>query len=175
MLFLVKKATPLTTSVAKKELLKNFTSATVHQFKKGETIVQEGKVSDCCFYLVKGRVNITKKMKRANQVKIGALGSGQFFGEMAMLSGQRRSATVTAAIDSECIEIGRSEFEKLAHSDNPLAGRIALHFSVNLSLRIQSLLKLLAKHGDPMVASEAAKNPVDVRQVLHKVYSFWAV
>jgi CRP-like cAMP-binding protein len=171
----VKKPTPLTTAIIKKELVKQVASAVVHHFKKGDPILQEGQESDSCFYLVKGRVNITKRVKRTNQVKIGSLGAGQFFGEMAMLSGERRSATVTAATIVEVIEIARSEFETLTHSDNPMAGRLALHFSVQLSLRIQNLLKLLAKHGEPLVANEAAKHPIDVRQVLHKVYSFWAV
>ena len=170
-----KAALPLTIAVTKKELVKSFNSAVVHRFKVGDCIVTEGHVSDSCFYLVKGRVQISKRMKKGLPVKLGILGSGQFFGEMAMLSGQRRSATVTALTAVEAVEIDRSEFEQLAQSHHSVAGSIALHFSVQMANRINRLLKLLAKHSDTQVKSEPDTEPVDVRQVLHKVYSFWAV
>ncbi len=173
------KARPLTIEIRKSELLRHFPRAKGRFFSPGETILKEGEEAGSCFYLHSGKVSIHKKGRDRTSFDLGTLDAGSFIGEMAMLSGERRSATVTALTRVEAIEITRAEFDLAARSGNPQASRLALHFAVELATRSSQLLKLLGKQGSAPRAKAKAKaksaKPVDVRQVLHKVYSLWAV
>ena len=161
--------------IKKEDLIRHFTKAKVRAFKKGERIVLEGEASNSFFFLHLGKVSVSKKVRgqRGAGLVLGTLAPGNFLGEMATLSGARRSATVTALTAVEAVEISRSEFEARVRGADALAGQIALEFAVQLAARSSRILNLLARNG--AMLSQAQAKPVDVRQVLHKVYSFWAV
>ncbi|SDU07931.1 Cyclic nucleotide-binding domain-containing protein [Verrucomicrobium sp. GAS474] len=166
----------------KSDLLRHFPKARVRTFEKGDKIVIEGQVADSCYFVNKGKVNIHKKGRAGQVFELGTIVEGHFFGEMAMLSGEKRSATGTALTPVEAVEITQAEFELVAGKGNALAGKIALQFAIDLADRSSRTLKLLAKQSRPPAGTPAPKGkgkaseePVDVRQVLHKVYAYWAV
>jgi CRP-like cAMP-binding protein len=145
----------------------------VQQFNKSIVLLREGRSPGSCYFLLKGRVEIRKRIK-GKAVMIATVGRGEFFGEMSMLSGEKRSASAIALTSVKLIEIRRSDFERLLREHNPLAVQLSLHFATQLANRASRLLKLLSKQ--PTFTAPKSKNlPVDVRQVLHQVYSLWAV
>ncbi len=172
------KPKPLAIEIRKTDLLRHFPRAKGRFFSPGETILKEGEEAGSCFYLHTGKIAIHKKGRDRTTFDLGTLESGSFFGEMAMLSGERRSATCTATTRVEAIEITRGEFELVTRSGNPQAARLALHFAVELANRSSKLLKLLGKQDAEKSkgrSKKAAPHIVDVPQILHKVYSLWAV
>lgn len=144
-----------------------------HKFKAGTVILKEGTRADSCFLILSGRVQISKRMKTRTVTDLAVVKKGDFFGEMAMLSGQPRSATARALTATEAIEIKRVDFVRLLHQQDPLAARLALQFSAALALRCSRVLQLLAKNPGEKFIGDV--KPVDVRKVLHRVYSLWAV
>ena len=83
-------------------------------FDPGEIIIHQGELSHDMYIILKGLVEVDRR--------IGALGprfgrlaleAGEFFGEMALLEGKERSATVTALEDTECLVLSRPELEEL--------------------------------------------------------------
>ncbi len=162
-------------TIKKEDLVRHFAKAKVRSFKKGERIVVEGEASNSFFFLHQGKVAVSKKVRgqRGPGLALGTLAPGNFLGEMATLSGAKRSATATALTAVETVEISRSEFEARVRAADALAGQIALEFAVQLAARSSRILALLARNG--AMLTRAQSKPVDVRQVLHKVYSFWAV
>lgn len=118
-------------SQLKKGDLKRLGKAVVQRtFRQGEKIVEEGELASSFFVILKGRVEVTKGGKRLN-----VLGPGQFFGEMALLDGYPRVATVTTLEDTECLVLTRWHFTAELRT-NP---KIAINMLPVLSKRIREL------------------------------------
>ncbi len=143
------------------------------EFKVDTLILKEGTKATTCYLILSGRVQISKRMKRGVNYDLALVKKGDFFGEMAMLSGRARSASAKALTVVEALEIKRADFVRLLNKQDPFAARLALHFSSALAMRCSRLLQLLAEN--PTQAVLGRNKTVDVRKVLHRVYSLWAV
>jgi CRP-like cAMP-binding protein len=73
--------------------------------EKDEVLVREGEVGDSFFVIATGRVRVTKRDETGSEVMLAHLGEGAFFGEMALLSGAPRAATITADEPCEILEL----------------------------------------------------------------------
>ena len=71
----------------------------------GKVLAREGDVGREFFVIVSGGAEVTR-----NGVSVGVLGPGSFFGEMALLDRQSRTATVTAAAPSEILVLTKRVF-----------------------------------------------------------------
>jgi CRP-like cAMP-binding protein len=85
----------------------------------GTVVTELGKPGDSFFFIVDGRVSV--------QTPVGVgdpLRPGDFFGEMSLLDGEPRSATVTAMTDLRLLVIDRPQFWKLLNETPDLVRRI---------------------------------------------------
>ncbi len=71
----------------------------------GETVVREGEAGASFFVVAGGDLLVTKRDERGEQVRLARLAEGDFFGEMAILAGTPRLATVTAEVEAELLEL----------------------------------------------------------------------
>jgi len=103
---------PLFSQLSRKDLSRLGRAVVERKYKKGETIVKEGEQAVAFFMITKGRVEVTRTGGggRKNGNKLAELGAGQVFGEMALLDGQPRDATVKALEDTECLVLSRWDF-----------------------------------------------------------------
>jgi CRP-like cAMP-binding protein len=74
----------------------------------GHVVVREGDEGGEFFVMVDGRTRVT-----VEDQPVADLGPGSFFGEMALLDGGERVATVTAATDLELLVLHREEFNEM--------------------------------------------------------------
>ncbi len=74
-------------------------------YAKGETVVNEGEQAVAFYVITSGKVQLTKK-----GAELGTMGPGECFGEMALLDGHPRSASVLALEDTECLAMTRWDF-----------------------------------------------------------------
>lgn len=81
----------------------------------GQTIVREGEQADAFYILVRGRVAIYKR-EDGEEGEIKRLGPGEFFGEVGLLRGVPRNATVRAVEPSELLRLDQETFRKLVAS-----------------------------------------------------------
>lgn len=95
-------------------------------YTTGSTVFKEGEVEGHAFLIESGMVEISRLVAGKN-VKLGVLGPGELFGEMASLDNQKRSATATALCDTELMPISAEHLQKLVDQTHPL---------VNLLLRL---------------------------------------
>lgn len=79
----------------------------------GETIVQQGDPGDSLCVIREGRVRVQVSAGDAGQAQVESLGPGEFFGEMALLTGEPRSATVVAETDCSVLSIKVDEFRNV--------------------------------------------------------------
>ena len=103
-------------------------------YAAGERVIEEGSPGDSFFIIDQGQVLVSKRMGGADR-EIARLMEGQFFGEMALLTGERRSATIAAATDVDLFMIDKPAFQEILAA-NPT---IAVDISTLLSERREAL------------------------------------
>ncbi len=99
-------------------------------FKKGEEIIKEGMLSDCAYIIDAGQVEVSKLRPNGEKQIIGVLNENDIFGEMGLIDGFPRSATVVALADCTISIMTQEAFNSLAQH-NPEA--------------LMPILKVLAK------------------------------
>ncbi|HEX4121181.1 MAG TPA: mechanosensitive ion channel family protein [Verrucomicrobiae bacterium] len=75
-------------------------------FGRGEKLIEQGAEAQSMFILVEGEAHVIVA-RDGKQAFVAALNSGDCFGEMSLLTGEKRSATVIAIQDCETVEIGK--------------------------------------------------------------------
>jgi CRP/FNR family transcriptional regulator/CRP/FNR family cyclic AMP-dependent transcriptional regulator len=141
--------------------------ASVRRYHPGETILHESDPGDQFFVILQGSVKIFVDSPDGREVVLTHLQAGDFFGEMALLEGESRSASVTALTDCETVALSRDDFFTALAGDFSLTKRILQALSARLrranevieSLALQDvggrlaryLLRLADESGQPAV------------------------
>lgn len=95
-------------------------AARVHVFARGETIIRRDAFGDSMFIVHEGAVSV-----RIDDAEVARLKPGDFFGEMALLTGERRAADVVALTDVVAMEIAKNALEPILHDHPELAAAIS--------------------------------------------------
>ena len=95
-------------------------AARVRVFSRGETIIRHGAAGDSMFIVHDGSVSV-----RVDSAEVATLQAGDFFGEMALLTGERRAADVVAVSDVTVVEIAKHALEPVLHNHPELAAAIS--------------------------------------------------
>lgn len=85
-------------------------AATVRRFASGEVLVKEGGEAVAFYVVCQGQLEVVKGLGQGRERVVGTLDAGDFFGEMALLDGFPRAASVRAATDCECLVLTRWDF-----------------------------------------------------------------
>src|SRR5438094_2346282 len=75
-------------------------------FGRGEPVIEEGAAGDSMFVMLRGAANVLVS-KNGSKIQVATLAAGDCFGEMSLLTGEPRSATVRADADCYVMEIGK--------------------------------------------------------------------
>jgi branched-chain amino acid transport system substrate-binding protein len=105
-------------------------AARVRVYSAGETIIRHGTAGDSMFIVHEGSVSI-----RVDENEVARLKAGDFFGEMALLTGETRAADVVALADVVAIEIAKDALQPVLVHHPELASAI----STNVMKRRDSL------------------------------------
>ena len=163
------------TSITTEELLRELPGAKLVNHVPGDLIFREGSKAVNCFVITQGKVRILKKTHKGENIPLGLVKAGEFLGEMAMLSGERRSASAVALTKVKAIVINHAEFVALLREQHPFASRLSLQISTLLATRCHRLLRLIARKPEVVPLAMRKVPPIDVRAVLNRVYTLWAV
>jgi CRP-like cAMP-binding protein len=109
----------------------------VHLYAAGETLVRQGEAGGACCIIRSGRVRVDVAddlQDVRGSLTVNHLGPGDFFGELALLTGEPRSATITAEIDTEVLVVAREDFAPLLHANPGLAERLGELLSERLKM-----------------------------------------
>ena len=102
-------------------------------FARGENLCRQGEAGDSFYVIREGRLAIFVNNAAGQPVRVAQLEAGGFFGEMSLLTGEPRSATVTAETDVEVLRVSRQDFAGLLQADANLAGKLAAALEVRLA------------------------------------------
>ena len=104
-------------------------TAQLKSYKAGRNIFQEGDPGDGLYLILEGKVQITCLLGQDQRTVLSQLGPGDFFGEMAVLDDQPRSATVTAESDTKVYFILRDDLLRVLEHSPSLAANLVREFS----------------------------------------------
>src|ERR1700729_355826 len=97
------------------------------QLKAGDILFRAGDAGDALYIVAQGKVEGLTEPATEGKIATGpiaVLGEGHAFGEMSLLSGGPRTATIRAAENSDLLRIGKQDFEELIAADDELADAV---------------------------------------------------
>ena len=163
------------TTVSPEELLRELPGAKLVTHEAGTMIFREGSKATNCYVITQGKIRILKRTRKRETIPLGLVKPGEFLGEMAMLSGERRSASAVAVTRVKAIVIDHAQFVELLKEQHPFASRLSLQICTLLATRCHRLLRLIARRPEVVPLAMRKAPPIDVRAVLNRVYTLWAV
>jgi CRP-like cAMP-binding protein len=98
------------------------------RLKAGEILFKAGDAGDALYIVAHGKVEVLASalpgVETSSGGAIAVLGEGHAFGEMSLLSGGPRTATIRAIEDTDLLEISKDDFERLVTTDRQLADAV---------------------------------------------------
>jgi CRP-like cAMP-binding protein len=104
-------------------------------FAPGESICRQGEAGETFYIIKNGQVEVSMQNGQGGATPIRTVGTGDFFGEMSLLTGDPRSATVTALQETEVLVMDKEDMRRMLKAN----GRLAEHISQVLAVRQQQL------------------------------------
>jgi small-conductance mechanosensitive channel/CRP-like cAMP-binding protein len=140
----------------------------VKAYAAGEYPVRQGKAGDSCYFIKKGSVDVIVEKTPGEGVVVATLGPGNLFGEMSLLTGAARTASILVMEDAEFVVIDRESFRgTLVH--NPSIA--------------ESLSRILAERQAALAAQREKLDAVTLErrrrdesgQLLHNIREFFGL
>ena len=105
---------------------------TTRKYPKNSMIILEEEMGDVVFIVMSGTVKITRVNDEGKEVILAMLGSGEVFGEMAILDGESRSANALSQENCEVVTINREDFLNLLKTNNKVSLNLMTEFAIRL-------------------------------------------
>jgi CRP-like cAMP-binding protein/thioredoxin reductase/Fe-S-cluster-containing hydrogenase component 2 len=113
----IRSRVPLLAVADEQQLRDTFLATRVREYRDGETIIRQNDYTNDFLIIVAGRVALFRQPEQTqSEIKIAELTAGNFFGEMSLISGRRRTATARAVGETRMIEIPRKAILKMLAS-----------------------------------------------------------
>jgi hypothetical protein len=106
--FVLLRNTPILASLPETVVERRSEGAEQMKCARGDVICREGNPGDCMYIVERGSVEILVQRGLGEEVVVGKLGSGEFFGELALLDGQPRSATARGLAGHPALRVTRA-------------------------------------------------------------------
>lgn len=126
------RAVPWLRSLGEDALAEVIEAGDVVSFAAGQALVRELEIGDEVFVIIDGRLRASISAGQSAPVEVGAMKCGDTCGELAMFTGELRSATVIAETAVQALRIHRLEFHALVER-HPV---IAVHFAREIAARL---------------------------------------
>ena len=114
------KTIPVLECFEEQELSRLLEMSKIRKYRAGECIVEEGRSDTWLYFLMYGRIKISKQGKEVAVLK----NKGEVFGEMGALDSSRRSASAHAITDTVCLATDIFYIEKLTGNDKLAFGYV---------------------------------------------------
>ena len=143
---------PLFAELSDAELEQIGSVAIPRSYPKGVRVFHEGDDSDACYIVRSGDLRVTREHSDGRAIALATLGPGDIFGELAMLDGGSRSASVETLSDAELLALPASDVRRViaAHGD------IAAKLIIAITRRLRETNERVARQSFQTVPSRVA-------------------
>jgi CRP-like cAMP-binding protein len=136
---------PLFSCLSEEQLNQLVTHARLSAFGRGERVIREGAEGDSMFVLLRGAAEVSIS-KNGSSIPVATLKAPDCFGEMSLLTGERRTATVRAETDCQVMEIGKPVMAELLRASPDCLERLS-ELLAKRKMETEGLLKEAVSHG----------------------------
>ncbi|MCB1614678.1 MAG: cyclic nucleotide-binding domain-containing protein [Pseudomonadales bacterium] len=105
--------------------------------KQGTTIYKEGEHAKSVCFVAEGELDVIKKNDKGEDIRIATVDKGHTVGEMGIIDGMIRSATILAKTDVTLVIFRRADFEKIMIEKPDIAFKILHELARSLSLALR--------------------------------------
>ena len=141
----------------------------LNHFGRGERVIEEGAEGDSMFILLRGAAEVSIS-KNGSTIPVATLSSGDCFGEMSLLTGEKRSATVRADGDCYVMEISKDVMGEVIR-ESPDCLKQLSELLAKRKMETEGILKDLATSS----ADQAAKQREYTATFLRRLKTFFAL
>src|SRR5829696_10406582 len=143
---------PLFSELSPEELRRVAQVAIPRSFPPDTRVFHEGDPGDACYIVSQGSCRVTRQHSDGRAITLATLGPGAIFGELAMLDGERRSASVEAAENTELLALPATDMRSLIRSHPELAEKLV----VALTRRLRDANERISRQSFQTVPSRVA-------------------
>jgi CRP/FNR family cyclic AMP-dependent transcriptional regulator len=143
---------PLFAELSRAELERISRVAVPRSFPKGVRVFHEGDRSDACYIVRTGDLRVTREHPDGRAIALATLGSGDIFGELAMLDGEARSASVETLSDAELVALPAADVRRLLVEHAEISTKLV----VALTRRLRETNERVARQSFQTVPSRVA-------------------
>jgi len=143
---------PLLSGLSEGELRRIAQVAVARTFPKGARVFHEGDESDACYIVRRGEVRVTREHPDGRAIALATLGAGEIVGELAMLDGEVRSASVEALTDVELLAIAAPDMRGLLERNPEITSKLV----VALTRRVRETNERVSRQSFQTVPSRVA-------------------
>ncbi len=108
-----KARTPLFSELPVDQFTEVARNLTHHTVESGEAVVEEGEKGDSMYVIVEGKVMVETTDTTEDTLELTTLSEGDFFGEVSLLTGKPRTATLTAVDETQLLELKKEDLENI--------------------------------------------------------------
>jgi CRP/FNR family transcriptional regulator len=143
---------PLLADLDPDELERIAAVAIPRSFPKGARVFHEGDESDACYVIRDGEVRVTREHSDGRAIALATLGPGELVGELAMLDGGVRSASVEALTDVELLAVSAADMKGLLERNADITTKLV----VKLAQRLRETNERISRQSFQTVPSRVA-------------------
>ena len=110
--------------------------------KKKEVVICQGDSSRDLYFVLAGHLRVSALSEEGKEVSFGVLGEHAFFGELSLLDGRHRIATVTALEECELLVLGHLQYQQLLKTHPRASNQLLSYLLLNLAERLRSTDRL---------------------------------
>lgn len=107
---------PLFENLSKQELGALIKRMRLEQYQEGDIVITEGESGASLYVIMGGEVKVFTRGKRGESIHLATLGSGDFFGEISILTGRPRTATITASSATDLLRLDKGDLDELSET-----------------------------------------------------------
>ncbi|HEX2388655.1 MAG TPA: Crp/Fnr family transcriptional regulator [Solirubrobacterales bacterium] len=143
---------PLLSGLEPTELERIAQVAIPRSFPKGARVFHEGDRSDACYVIRSGEVRVTREHSDGRAIALATLGTGELVGELAMLDGGVRSASVEALTEVELLAVSATDMKGLLERNAQITAKLV----VALTRRLRETNERISRQSFQTVPSRVA-------------------
>jgi CRP/FNR family cyclic AMP-dependent transcriptional regulator len=143
---------PLFSELSSQELDEVARVAIPRSYPRETRVFHEGDPGDACYVVSKGSCRVTRQHSDGRVITLATLGPGAIFGELAMLDGERRSASVETAEDTELLALPAADLRPLIRAHPEVGEKLV----VALTRRLREANERIARQSFQTVPSRVA-------------------
>ncbi len=143
---------PLLSGLDPSELERIAQVAIPRSFPKGARVFHEGDESDACYVIRSGELRVTREHSDGRAIALATLGPGELVGELAMLDGGIRSASLEALSDVELLALSATDMRGLLERNAQMTAKLV----VALTRRLRDANERITRQSFQTVPSRVA-------------------